>query len=176
MSREVRRVPASWEHPRDERGHHVPLLCGSFAQEARQYEEDARQWALGNRRNWGDGPDFVPRDAKTEGMPFEKWHGPPPREEAYMPDWPEAERTHLQMYETTTEGTPISPVMATAEELARWLVDNGASAFADQTVSYEDWLDTIVGDGSAPSFVIAQDGVVVSGVEAMHKMKELGTR
>ena len=45
---------------------------------------------------------------------------------------PIEERTHYQMYETCTEGTPISPVMETPENLARWLADNGASAFGGQ--------------------------------------------
>jgi len=31
-----------------------------------------------------------------------------------------------QMWEDTSEGSPISPVFKTAEELAQWLEDNGA--------------------------------------------------
>lgn len=44
-----------------------------------------------------------------------------------MPRWSAKKRTHLQMYETCSEGTPISPVMATAEELAHWLADKLAA-------------------------------------------------
>jgi hypothetical protein len=48
-----------------------------------------------------------------------------------------------QMWETTSEGSPISPVFPTPEELARWLADTGASAFGDETATYEEWLATI---------------------------------
>ena len=67
------------------------------------------------------------------------------------------------MYETCTEGTPISPVLSSPEELARWLTDHGASAFGDMTASYEDWLKTCR-SGWAPSMV-AVGGHVMSGVE-----------
>lgn len=66
-----------------------------------------------------------------------------PDPNVYTPNWSEGECTHLQMYETTSEGTPISPVMETPEELAQWLVDNEDSAFGEETASYEAWLATI---------------------------------
>lgn len=71
-----------------------------------------------------------------------------------------------QMWETCTEGSPISPSFATPEELARWLADNGASAFADHTASFDDWLGMIVGGGFFLSMVIC-DGVCKSGVVAI---------
>lgn len=70
-----------------------------------------------------------------------------------------------QMWETTSEGSPISPAFATAEELARWLADTGASTFGSETASYESWLGMIL-EGWAPSFVV-QGGVATSGVEAV---------
>lgn len=85
-----------------------------------------------------------------------------------MPDWPESERTHLQMYEDTTEGTPISPVMKTAEELARWLADNNASSFGDHTATYDQWL-TMIKRGFAVSACISPSRGLVSGVEAISK-------
>ena len=54
----------------------------------------------------------------------------------YMPD--SAERTHYQMYETVSEGTPISPPMTTKEALARWLEDHDANACAGQVATYEE--------------------------------------
>jgi hypothetical protein len=44
-----------------------------------------------------------------------------------------------QLWETTSEGSPISPVCASAEELARWCATN-ASIFASERLSYEEWL------------------------------------
>lgn len=40
---------------------------------------------------------------------------------AVMPQWPKHERTHVQMYEACTEGTPVSPVLESPEALRRWL-------------------------------------------------------
>ena len=82
-----------------------------------------------------------------------------------MPNWPAEQRTHLMMYEDTSEGTPISPAFKTPEELARWLADNNASAFGSDTASYEAWLRVARG-GWAPSMVVA-DGKVQNGVEAL---------
>lgn len=70
----------------------------------------------------------------------------------FMPDFGDR-ATHYRMYETTSAGTPISPAFATPEELARWLADTGASAFADQTADYDSWLRVAKG-GFAPSAVL----------------------
>ncbi len=70
-----------------------------------------------------------------------------------------------QMWENTSEGSPISPVMATPGELARWLADNGASAFGSMTATYEQWLGMIEAKW-APSAVI-EGGVMKSGVQAV---------
>lgn len=136
MGREVRRVPANWEHP--------------------------KEWRNGNHN-------FIP----LHGRDILEYYEPddedePPAEAELMPEWSEAEKTHLQMYEDFTEGTPISPVMETAEELARWLADNNASAFGLQTATYEQWLG-MIGVGSAVSGVM-QGGVMQSGVAAVSSM------
>ena len=80
-----------------------------------------------------------------------------------MPTWAKDEATHYMMYETCTEGTPISPAFATPEELAHWLADAGASAFGNQTATYEQWLSTIK-RGWAPSAVMLPFIGIVSGV------------
>jgi len=71
-----------------------------------------------------------------------------------------------QLWSTTTEGTPMSPVFESAEELARWLCDNKVSSFGRFTCSYEQWLKLIVGPGRAPSMVYDASGCH-SGVEAI---------
>jgi hypothetical protein len=172
MGREVRRVPATWDHPRNAKGDYIPLHDG-FTKCLESYKEDALQWALGNQRDWftaGDERKYKPRGADSDGMPFEEWDGPMPVADDYMPDWPDAERTHLQMYEDTTEGTPISPVMPTPEALARWLADHGASAFGAMTATYKQWLGICRG-GYAPGMVIA-GGVMESGVAAFGDRNE----
>jgi hypothetical protein len=76
-----------------------------------------------------------------------------------------------QMWETTSEGSPMSPVFKTPEELARWLADTGASAFAGMTATYDEWLGTITVSGGAPSAVLTVDSTgkerMESGVAAL---------
>jgi hypothetical protein len=69
------------------------------------------------------------------------------------------------MYETTSEGTPISPAFRTPEALARWLADTGASAFGNETATYEEWL-AACRRGWSPSGMVS-DGRVVSGVAGL---------
>jgi hypothetical protein len=61
--------------------------------------------------------------------PVDKDNEPKPLMEDEMPQWAEEEKTHIMMYETCSEGTPISPAFKRGEKekLARWLVDNKAS-------------------------------------------------
>lgn len=44
-----------------------------------------------------------------------------------------------QLWETTTEGSPISPVFVTLEELAEWCED-GATIIGFQKIAKEEWL------------------------------------
>lgn len=167
MGREVRMVPSNWEHPKSADGHFIPLLGDSFKERVAKWDEEARQW--NNGFVW----DYQTRDWQSKvplehAGTFSKWNGDRPDEKDYMPDWPKAERTHYQMYEDTSEGTPISPVMETPEALARWLADNNASAFAGIGASYEQWLATIK-RGWAVSAVIVQGRGLISGVEGLHE-------
>jgi hypothetical protein len=86
-----------------------------------------------------------------------------PNPDDYMPDFPEGTATGWCMYETTSEGTPISPVLETPEALAHWLADTGASAFGGMTATYEQWLRTVQA-GWAPSAVMVGN-VLAPGVE-----------
>lgn len=68
-----------------------------------------------------------------------------PMFEEDMPHRNSKEKNHLMMYETTTEGTPISPAFDNPESLASWLVKNKASWFGDETADYETWLKVCKG-------------------------------
>lgn len=70
-----------------------------------------------------------------------------------------------QLWETVSEGSPLSPALATPEELALWLTEHETSACGPITLSYDQWLAFIQGPGWAPSMVL--DGQkFISGVEA----------
>lgn len=178
MGREVRRVPAGWEHPKDGcypdgSARYVPLLGSSFSQRHREWVEEKEMWEKGLQLGYNyPERDFIPKsNAALKCASLEEWSGGEPKEEHYMPEFLPSETTHYQMYETCTEGTPISPVMSSPEKLTRWLAENGASAFGDMTTSYDDWLHMIQGNGYAPSAVITVnedgDGSLMSGVKAL---------
>ena len=67
-----------------------------------------------------------------------------------------------QMWETVSDGSPISPVFATAEELASWLEKNPCGIDAGTTT--EQWLKFIKGPGWAPS-IIENAGQLKTGVQ-----------
>ncbi len=166
MSREVRRVPADWEHPKEYNIYcgeecYIPLWDGDFNAVAKQWDVEREKWESGER------PDYAPIEEYPLDYPFDQWEGKRPYSQDYMPQWPDCERTHYMMYETTSEGTPISPAFATPEELAQWLVDNKASALAQQTASYEAWL-RIANGGYAQSAIMI-NGNLESGVQALAK-------
>ncbi len=130
MGREVRRVPANWQHPRvsvfalTQKGYkEIYLPIGPFEDLLTRVEEFKAKL----------------RNCRTEDEQYALLSNEPPSGD-YMPNWPSSVATHYMMYETCSEGTPISPAFATPEALARWLTDTGASMFGDMTASYEQWL------------------------------------
>lgn len=97
-------------------------------------------------------------DGLTLKQAYENWEEKePPNGDCY------------QLWETVSEGSPVSPVFDTPERLARWLVENDDSVTRKTT--YEQWLKFICGDGWAPSGVMV-NGEYKSGVEAMAEMSE----
>lgn len=63
-----------------------------------------------------------------------------------------------QLWETTSEGSPVSPVFDTPEDLARWCVA-GATVFGSRRASYEQWLDIVTGRDFA--HVVVSPGVIL---------------
>jgi hypothetical protein len=165
-------VPPGWEHPKNAKGHYVPLMDGPFSKRVAQWDEERAHWDRGEVLDYSTWPEqhtFKPKPDDVDCATFEEWDGERPRREDYMPEWPDGSATMLVMYEETSEGTPISPAFATPEELARWLADNDASAFGGMTATYEDWLATCRAGSSAGSMVI-DGGRMMSGVEARSKV------
>lgn len=140
MGREVRRVSKDWEHPKDNKGNYEPLEK-QFTKRVAEWELRNEMWAKGFRESFVDCPKivWVPIEEEDKHLTYAEYAGQGPRKEHYMPEWEDKEKTHYQMYETYSKGTPISPVTETPEELAKWLVYHSASSFGDQTASYESW-------------------------------------
>ncbi len=109
--------------------------------------------AAGLPETWGYCPDCdghgISRDKYAA---YEAWERTePPKGDGY------------QVWETVSEGSPISPVFATPEELARHMT--GTRWGADKGTAYEQWLKFILGAGVAMSMVSDSSGVR-TGVQA----------
>lgn len=92
----------------------------------------------------------------------EKYEGQRAEAEAWEPTDPPA-GDGWQLWETVSEGSPISPVFATADELAAWMSD---PARGDRWVPQE-VAAKFIADGWAPSFISSPQTGIVSGVEWM---------
>ncbi len=120
MGRELRRVPPNWEHPKwtkdetnDTRliGTDRPCIDDDFETNSKEWRTNALLWFSGKH------PD------QEDDIQFWEWEYPPERK-FYRPAFKE-EPTWYQLYETVSEGSPVSPPFATIEELATYLTENG---------------------------------------------------
>lgn len=141
MGREIRRVPLGWEHPRDSKGHYMPLYDQT-------YDEALAEWEA-ERLKCEQNPD--------PGYTFVEWYGEAPRQDAYRPEW-EEEPTHYQIYETVTEGTPDSPVFESLSQMEAWLLQEGYSSQA---------AAKFVEGGWAPSFMVVNGKVSGLGIHSL---------
>ena len=99
-------------------------------------------------------------------VPWEKATGGGPRPTdtgQYRPDWPEGIALGYCYYETVTEGSPLSPVFASAAELVDWLVEHEGMS--------RDGARRFVEIGWAPSLIAgpASGGEVITGMQAIDR-------
>lgn len=75
--------------------------------------------------------------------------------------------TGYQLWETTSNGSPRSPVFASAEELALWCTMN-ATIFADMKTSYENWLSMFTNKANLEigSLLVGKPGFIGAAVNA----------
>ena len=74
-----------------------------------------------------------------------------------------------QIWETVSEGSPISPVFSTAHDLAAHMATTRWGA--DQGTSFETWLKFIEGPGWAPSMISSPETGMVDGVTGVVTMR-----
>ena len=98
---------------------------------------------------------------------LESMEGRAPDVNDYVPDWAPTKATWFQVYETVSEGTPVSPPFATREELVEYLVKNGDfwAQYRGEGGYSRKAAEAFVKDEWAPSLVV-QNGIVQSGIEA----------
>jgi len=145
MGRELRRVSANWQHPKNEIGRYIPLLKGDFLLQLKEWEEENEQWKKGFRSDFNGG--WKPKELDELNFSFEEWDVEKPVKEDYMPNWKEEELTHIQLYENTSEGTPISPIFLESEfeKLCEYASEN-CSTFASFKATKEEWKSMLEKD------------------------------
>ena len=143
MGRELRKVPANWEHPKKEDGRYHPMFKTYYQDALNEWLEENEQW------NNGTHSDLVRGVTTKEEHPFyAMWNGNPPDVDYYQTrKYTEEELTHIQLYETTSEGTPCSPVFKADEldKLCEWAAEN-ATTFASFKVTKEQWFKMLSDD------------------------------
>ena len=149
MGRELRRVTLDFDYPMYTiwYGHYIDKLTTCVAEEVNN--DTCKQCKMA---------------AKIKGIPIEEYG---------CPDWDNYLKEPLQqikemlappkgdgyqLWNTTSEGSPISPVFADLESLCAWCEDN-ATVFADIKVTKEKWMKLLTqfDDGT----VIYDDGGVL---------------
>jgi hypothetical protein len=134
MGREIRRVPPNWEHPKIERYNgrmdFQPMFDRRFEDAAKSWKEGFAKWEAGLRPQ-GFPTEWVPvaewKSADIYGSDKEWWEyeGGPPEDRDYYRPWKDEEATWFQVWETVSEGTPVTPPFATREELIDYLATHG---------------------------------------------------
>lgn len=168
MGREIRRVPAGWQHPTKICKHWTPgygyggcVLDGKRGTCYRPLDENYAK----DKKKYDD---LVAEGGKDKA---DNYFGQAPDPQWYVPVWPEGTATHYQIYETVSEGTPVSPVFTSLEDMEDWLVNDGGR---DGKVSRKAACN-FCQSGWAPSMVVTRTGNDVdikSNVQCAEDFKE----
>lgn len=169
MSREIRRVPPDWEHPvvtaehvrnceanhhESYIGHPMPMFDRTWRDAAEEWVRFARDWIEGNRPGFVDEhPEFYPPPT----YPWE-YEAPPSRCYYREREWTDEEASAFQVYESVSEGTPVSPVLQTEDEVVAWVMTEWGRS--------EEAARAFVASGWAPSLVIKPGVGMASNAEA----------
>lgn len=119
-------VPREWEHPRDSRGHYIPMINKTYREAAQRWLDACIAWDEQDVDRLREMGEYLPKGDEenifADHPYYWEWTDAPPDPEHYRPKF-DAPADHYQYYENVSEGTPVSPVFATRAELAQWLVD-----------------------------------------------------
>lgn len=170
MGREIRRVPPNWEHPRwtEEDARRCELIGQLRPCDDIDYPTACAKWKEQFAEWENKGPIRRMKDGTLwKGEFWESY--PTPDEDTCRPVFTE-EPTWWQVYETVSEGTPISPAFATKEELIEYLVENGDEWAQRRGTSPPSRaaVEAFVEGGWAPSMLVnTERGVIAEGIDAM---------
>lgn len=144
MGRELRQVPEGWVHPRREDGRYQPMYNQYYGDALNEWMKENELW------NNGTHPDLLRDPELKDKYPFyAMYYGNPPEVEFYqIRKYTKEELTHIQLYETTSEGTPISPVFHKEDfdKLCEYAANN-CTTFASYKATKEKW-EEMLADGT----------------------------
>lgn len=137
MGRELRRVPFDFDYPLNTVWYgyfmdYIPNTCMS-TNEDKKYCKSCKEYAK-----------IKGIEISDYGCPdYEKHFSEIAEKLKALCEPPEGEG--FQLWETTSEGSPVSPVFKTLDELCEWCEDN-ATVFADFKASKEKWKEMLEKD------------------------------
>lgn len=172
MGRTIRRVPPNYQAPQTltHRGlEFQPKRNCRLIEEQAQWDHDNEAWNNGTHETLVNDPEL-----KIKYPKYEDWTSKRPDDPEYYLDYdPDDEKlcTWWQLYESVSEGTPVSPPFATKEELASYLSTYGdfweqERAKRDRRplnlMTYEQAMKVVEG-GWLPSMAIKGGRVLTDG-------------
>lgn len=162
MGREIRRVPPNWKHPQVKNPHTGRMEDQSMYDET--FEKRFAGWLVEFDRIRAGDLTADEREYYPRGLGDWLKDETPPDPNYYRP-WADEEATWWQVWQTVSEGTPVSPPFATQEELIDYLATHGD--FWDQKRGDDPWgreaAERFVKAGWAPSFIAGPRIGVVEG-------------
>lgn len=154
MGREIRRVAPDWEHPRNEHGYYQPLFDETF-------EEACARWLAGLDAFRLENPTGF----NVNGYSFWEWDSEPPTDRDYYRLAWKDEPTAYQVYENVSEGTPVSPVFATVDDLRAWLMEEWALS--------PEAADNFIKTGYSFSMIMINGRITKPGAETIEMMAKI---
>jgi len=128
MAREIRKVPVDWEHPKNAKGRFIPLhTAETYNAHCKEAERALREYADSG----------LSREAILDRV------GGEPDPASYML-FEEASATHFQLFERSTEGTPLSPIFEDAEDLVDYATEH-CTGWGREKMNREDWMEVLLG-------------------------------
>jgi len=116
MGREIRKVPKGWEHPKNEDGQYQSMFEENYELAIEEFYKNHQLWLKGEHPDQKENGDY--------GCKYYAEYAGTPTPDAWNIYYKPEDATHFQMYETVSEGTPVSPVFETLEDLENWLVNS----------------------------------------------------
>lgn len=143
MNRILRRVPKNWEHPKKDDGRYQPMRDIYYGDILSEWLKNNEEWEKGTH------PDLIENPELKKEYPFYgMYYGNLPDPEYYqIKKYSEEELTHIQLYETTSEGTPLTPIFKAneLEKLCEYAAEN-CTIFANFKLSKEEWIKELSGN------------------------------